>query len=107
MNRENKLEVITLHPRVEQNVGDSIQATQLGAYPVMEPGIARELLEAIMETVEKVSVKGITPIILCSPKVRLPLRKFTERYLPGLVLLSLNEISPNVEVEAVGTVVVN
>ncbi|HBV96617.1 MAG: flagellar biosynthesis protein FlhA [Peptococcaceae bacterium BICA1-7] len=107
VNRENKLEVITLHPRVEQNVGDSIQATQLGAYPVMEPGIARELLEAIMETVEKVSVKGITPIILCSPKVRLPLRKFTERYLPGLVLLSLNEISPNVEVEAVGTVVVN
>ncbi|MCL5056903.1 MAG: flagellar biosynthesis protein FlhA [Actinobacteria bacterium] len=106
-NRENKMEVITLHPKVEQAVGDSIQATQLGAYPVLEPGNARELLEAIKETVEKVSLKGITPIILCSPKVRLPLRKFTERYLPGLVLLSLNEISSNVEVEAVGTVVVN
>jgi flagellar biosynthesis protein FlhA len=107
INRENKLEVITLHPRVEQTVGDSIQATQLGAYPVLDPGAARELLEAINETVEKVTLKGITPIILCSPKVRFPLRKFTERYLPGLVWLSLNEISPNIEVEAVGTVVVN
>ncbi|MFZ5644574.1 MAG: flagellar biosynthesis protein FlhA [Bacillota bacterium] len=107
VNRENKLEVITLHPRLEQTVGDSIQPTQLGSYPVLEPGMARELLDTIRETTEKVSVKGITPVILCSPRVRLPLRRFTERYLPNLVVLSLNEISPNIEVEVVGTVVVN
>lgn len=107
VNRENKLEVITLHPRVEQMVADSIQPTQLGSYPVLEPGLARQLLDAIRETTDKVSLKGLAPVILCSPRVRLPLRRFTERYLPGLAILSLNEISPSVEVEAVGTVVLN
>jgi len=105
VNRENKLEVITLHPRVEQMVADSIQPTQLGSYPVLEPGLARQLLDAIRETTDKVSLKGLAPVVLCSPRVRLPLRRFTERYLPGLAILSLNEISPSVEVEAVGTVV--
>jgi len=107
VNRENKLEVITLHPRVEQMVADSIQPTQLGSYPVLEPGLARQLLDAIQATTDKISLKGLSPIILCSPRVRLPLRRFTERHLPGLTILSLNEISPNVEVEAVGTVVVS
>ncbi|KJR98171.1 MAG: flagellar biosynthesis protein FlhA [Peptococcaceae bacterium BRH_c4a] len=107
VNRENKLEVITLHPRVEQMVADSIQSTQLGSYPVLEPGLARQLLDAIRETTDKVSLKGLAPVVLCSPRVRLPLRRFTERYLPGLAILSLNEISPSVEVEAVGTVVLN
>ncbi|MCL6611815.1 MAG: flagellar biosynthesis protein FlhA [Peptococcaceae bacterium] len=107
VNSENRLEVITLHPKVEQIVTDSIQPTQMGNYPVLEPGLARKLLEAVGESVERVSSKGAAPVILCSPRVRLPLKKFTERHLPGLAILSLNEISPNVEVEVVGTVVLN
>ncbi len=106
-NRENKLEVITLHPRLEQAIVDSIQPTQLGSYPVLEPGLARQILEAIRESVEKISLKGIVPVILCSPRARLPLKRFTERHLPGLAILSLNEISPGVEAEVVGTVVLN
>ncbi|MFZ5648352.1 MAG: flagellar biosynthesis protein FlhA [Bacillota bacterium] len=107
VNRENKLEVITLHPKVEQTVSDSIQPTQLGSYPVLEPGLARQLLEIIRDTTDKVAMKGLTPVILCSPRIRLPLRRFTERYLPGIAILSLNEISASIEVEAVGTVVLN
>jgi len=107
VNSQNKLEVITLHPRMEQMIADSIQNTQLGSYPVLDPGLARQALEAVREAVEKVSLRGLTPVVLCSPKVRLPLKKFTERHLPGLAVLSLNEISPSVEAEVVGTVVLN
>ncbi len=104
---ENKLEVITLHPRLEQTVADSIQPTQLGNYPVLEPGLARQVLEAIREAVEKVMMRGTNPVILCSPRTRLPLKRFTERHLPGLAVLSLNEISTSVEAEVVGTVVLS
>ncbi|MCL4439441.1 MAG: flagellar biosynthesis protein FlhA [Firmicutes bacterium] len=107
VNRENKLEVITLHPKVEQTVSDSVQPTQLGSYPVMEPGLARQLLDVIRETTDKVAMRGLTPVVLCSPRVRLPLRRFTERYIPGIAILSLNEISASVEVEVVGTVVLS
>ncbi|MCL6477600.1 MAG: flagellar biosynthesis protein FlhA [Peptococcaceae bacterium] len=107
VNSENKLEVITLHPRLEQTIVDSIQSTQLGNYPVLEPGLARQILDAIAESAEKVSMKGAFPVILCSPRARMPLRRFTERHLHALAVLSLNEIYPSVEVEVVGTVVLN
>lgn len=107
INSENKLEVITLHPKVEQLIADSIQPTQLGNYPVLEPGLARQVLEAVRESAEKVSLRGIAPVVLCSPRVRLSLKRFTERHLPALTVLSLNEISPSVEAEVVGTVVLS
>ena len=99
-----KLSVITLHPRLEQKVAESIQQTQLGQYPVMEPSQANAMLEKIQQSVEKAAMMGINPVLLCSPRIRLPLRRLLERYLPHLTVLSLNEIIPGVEVEAVGTV---
>lgn len=102
---ENKLEVVTLHPKLEQTIVDSIQQTQLGMYPVLEPTVARQLLDQIKSSTERLTMRGLTPLILCSPRARLPLKRFTERYMPNLAVLSLNEISPNVEVEVAGTVI--
>ncbi len=102
---DNKLQVVTLHPKLEQTLADAVQPTQLGAYPVIEPGFARQVLDRAKEAVEKVTMRGITPVVLCSPRRRLPFNRFTERYSPGLVILSLNEGASNVEVEVVGTVV--
>lgn len=99
-----KLSVITLHPRLEQNLQESIQQTQFGAYPVLDPQMARKLLDKLNNVVEDTTMKGANPVILCSPRVRLPFRRFIERYLPNLAVLSLNEIPANVEVEAIGTV---
>lgn len=107
INSDQKLQVITIHPGVEQMVVDSIQPTQLGIYPVLEPVLAKKLMEAIRNSADKVSQKGAPAVILCSPRARLPLRRFTERYLSHVAILSLNEISNNVEVEVVGTVVID
>lgn len=104
LNLQNKLEVVTLHPKLEQLIIDSIQQTHLGAYPVLEPGLARQILEKVKGSIQKLTLRGDKPLILCSPRARLPFKRFTERYLPDLVVLSLNEILSNVEVEVVGTV---
>lgn len=101
---QNKLEVITLHPKLEQSIIDSIQQTQAGSYPVLEPGLARQVLEKVKASAEKLTQRGKRPLILCSPRARLPFKRFTEHYLPVLVVLSLSEILSNVEVEVVGTV---
>ena len=103
--QENKLFVITLHPKFEHTIIEALQQTQLGTYPVLEPSVTRQILDRLNANVEKVSLRGISPIILCSPRVRLPLKRLTERYISNLTILSLNEISVGVEVEAIGTVV--
>ena len=101
---QGKLSVVTLHPRLEQNIQDAIQQTQFGAYPVLEPQMVRKLLDKLNNVVEDISMRGVNPVLLCSPRVRLPFRRLIERYLPNLAVLSLNEIPANVEVEAIGTV---
>jgi flagellar biosynthesis protein FlhA len=102
-----KIPVITLHPKLEQVLADSIEQTQLGSYPVLEPQVARQVLNKLTESLEKLTLRGLPPLVLCSSRVRLPFRRFTEKYLPNLAVLSLNEIAQNIEVEVVGTVMLN
>ncbi|MEW6697245.1 MAG: flagellar biosynthesis protein FlhA [Bacillota bacterium] len=101
---QGKLSVVTLHPRLEQNIQEAIQQTQFGAYPVLEPQLVRKLLDKLNTVVEDITMRGANPVLLCSPRVRLPFRRLIERYLPNLAVLSLNEIPANIEVEAIGTV---
>ena len=53
---------------------------------------------------EQVSFMEQTPIILCSPAVRMYVRQLTERYFPQIPILSYNELEANVEVQSVGVV---
>ncbi|WP_092481857.1 flagellar biosynthesis protein FlhA [Desulfoscipio geothermicus] len=107
LNAENKLQVITLHPKLEQLLSDAIQPTQLGSYPVLEPGLARRVLDSIAGTLEKALGHGYSPVLLCSARLRLPLRRFIARQMPATAVLSMNEIIPEIEIEAVGTVVLD
>jgi len=102
-----KIAVVTLHPRLEQSIAESIEQTQMGSYPVLEPQVARQVLNKLKETVDNLTLRGYPPVVLCSSKIRLPFRRLTERLLPNLAVLSMNEIVPNVEVEAVGTVMLD
>lgn len=101
---DSKITVLTLHPQLEQTIVDSIEQTQLGSYPVLEPGIARQILNKLKESTEKLTLKGLPPVVLCSSRARLPFRRLSERFLPNVAVLSLNEIVSNIEVEAIGTV---
>ena len=102
-----KIVVMTLHPRLEQLVADSVEQTQMGAYPVLEPHTARQLLNKLKEEAEFLSMRGAQPVLLCSSKVRLPIRRLTERLLPQLAVLSMNEVASNVEVDVLRTVTID
>lgn len=100
---DKKIQVITLHPKLEQAVADSVQQTQWGQYPALDPKQTNILLEKLQKAMKKINT-GATPVLLCSPGIRLPLRRLLERYLPGTAVISLNEVTTGIEVEAVGTV---
>lgn len=102
-----KIPVITLHPKLEQMLADSIEQTQLGSYPVLEPHVARQVLNKLKESLENLTLRGLPPVVLCSSRVRLPFRRLAEKHLPNLAVLSLNEIAQNIEVEVVGTVMLS
>lgn len=97
-----KLHVITLDPSLENQIAESLQQTVHGLMPVLTPETAQRILQGLQNLVERLRQRGLSPVVLTSPRVRLPFRRLVERYMPDVPVLSLNEILPQLEVESVG-----
>lgn len=104
VNRDGKLEVVTIDPRLEKVVAESIQSTRQGSFPVMEPGLTQNLIDGIGRVIDNLAQKGISPVLLTSPAIRLPLKRLLDRFHLPVSVLSINEILPEVKVEAVGVI---
>jgi flagellar biosynthesis protein FlhA len=100
------LELMTLDQQLEETIEQSVQRTAEGSYLTLDPRTAQGLLENLAATMQSLG-GGTTPILLCPPTIRPHVKRLTERYLPNLVCLSHNEISPHLRVQSVGTVSIN
>ncbi|MBT2688574.1 flagellar biosynthesis protein FlhA [Bacillus sp. ISL-47] len=98
------IKVVTLSGKVEKLVADGIQQTEHGNYLSLDPAASQNILESIASQVEQLSLMEQTPIVLCSPAVRMYVRQLTERYFPQIPILSYNELEANAEVQSVGVV---
>ncbi|NKE05258.1 flagellar biosynthesis protein FlhA [Mesobacillus selenatarsenatis] len=98
------LKVITLSGRVEKMIAEGVQQTEHGNYLSLDPAVSQGILESVANQVEQLSIMEQTPMILCSPAVRMYVRQLTERYFAQIPVLSYNELEANVEVQSVGVV---
>lgn len=98
--------VITLDPKVEQMILDSIQKTEFGSYLALDPAVSNTIINSVSKNVQRLIQLGSQPIILASPVVSLYFKRMTENVIPGLVVLSYNEVDSGVEIQSVGTVTV-
>ena len=103
----NAVHVITVGPRTEEEIASSVQASDRGNTVAMPPWQMQRLLGIVSTEVERVAANGKDPIILCSSRIRLALRRLLERRLPNVVVLSFAEITAQTSVEAVGNIEVN
>ncbi|API93902.1 MULTISPECIES: flagellar biosynthesis protein FlhA [Virgibacillus] len=98
------LKVVTLSAKAEKAIADSIQQTEHGSFLSMVPEQQQQLLEHMKEEVEKLTLQEETAILLCSPAVRMYVKQLIERFFPHVVVLSYNELEPDVQVQSVGVV---
>ena len=103
-NDDGILHVITVTPRTEEEIAQSVQQTEHGSTVALAPGRAQQLLMAISGEVERTAAMGREPIILCSSRIRLALRRLIERRLPNVTVLSFAEVTPQTTVEATGSI---
>lgn len=104
LSENNTLPVISLDPGVEQAVRDSLQRSDIGSYLAIDPHLGQGIIDRTREVYEQATMNGIQPVVLCAPVVRLYFRRLIEKVLPGLAVLSYNEMSPDLEVESIGVV---
>ena len=99
--------VITLDPKIEQEIMSSVKPTEQGTYLTLDPERQRLIIEALKEQVKKLEDAGKNPIIITSPIVRMYFKKMTEDYFADLIVVSYNEVESDVELQSVGMVSVN
>jgi flagellar biosynthesis protein FlhA len=103
-NERGEIPVMTLAPRVEELIANSLLQTEQGVQLVMDPRQAQGILTQITKTIELHPEIAGQPILLTSPTARRHLFKLTNRFLPQVVVLSHNEISSDAQIQAVGLV---
>jgi flagellar biosynthesis protein FlhA len=97
------LQVFTVSPDLEKNIGDGVVHSEQGSYLALEPRHAKEIMTRFRRTVETAGASG-NPVILCSPNIRMYVRQLLERFLPNVAVLSHSEIPPSVRVLSLGMV---
>ncbi|MFZ7822568.1 flagellar biosynthesis protein FlhA [Priestia sp. 40] len=102
--QEGLLRVLTLSGKVEKTMAEAVQQTEHGNYLSLDPNVSQAIVESIAKQIETLSFQEQSPIVLCSPAVRMYVRQITERYFPHMAVLSYNELETNVEVQSVGVV---
>ncbi|WP_026675859.1 flagellar biosynthesis protein FlhA [Fictibacillus gelatini] len=98
------LKVITLGGSVEKKIADHVQQTEHGNYLSLDPADSQLIFDSITKEVERQTGFDHTPVILCSPAVRMYVRQLVERYMPDIAILSYNELEPELEVQSIGVV---
>ena len=98
--------VVTLDPKIEQEIMSSVKQTEQGAYLTLDPEKTRAIMNSVESEINKLESLGKSPIIITSPIVRMYFKKLTEDYFKDLIVISYNEVESSVELQSVGMVTV-
>ena len=98
--------VVTLDPKIEQEIMASVKQTEQGAYIALDPEKNQMIMQSVKEEIEKLENLGNNPIIITSPIVRMYFKRMTRDYFKDLIVISYNEIESNVELQSVGMVTI-
>lgn len=96
--------VVTLDPKIEQEIMSSVKQTEQGAYLTLDPEKTRAIMDSVQTEISKLENIGKMAIIITSPIVRMYFKKLTEDYFKDLIVISYNEVESNVELQSVGMV---
>ena len=95
---------ITLDPDLEQRISQAIRQTQHEVVLALEPSLARHLFDRLSERIKQMAGTGLQPLVICSPAIRLALRRFFESTFRNLTVLAYNELPEQTQVQSIGTV---
>ncbi|MDX1252221.1 MAG: flagellar biosynthesis protein FlhA [Gammaproteobacteria bacterium] len=98
-----EIQVITLDPDLEQILQNSLQASGSAGIG-LEPGLAERMHAALAQSAQRQEMAGQAAILLVSMPLRLPLARLVKHSIPGLHVLSYNEIPDNKQIRIIASV---
>ncbi|MFG1610136.1 flagellar biosynthesis protein FlhA [Actinoplanes sp. NPDC049265] len=100
-----RLTVITLDPMLEQSLLESLRPSETGAFMAIDGMRAEAIVSEAARLVEAAEQQGVTPVLACSPQLRLPLMRLLKAGTRRIQVLSYTEISGSTaQIETMGVV---
>lgn len=96
--------LFTLDRKIEENIAHNLVQTEQGQQLSLDPKITQTILASLNEKIEEATSVGEKMVVLCSPVIRQHFKKLTEKFIPNLVVISHNELSPDANIRSLGTV---
>lgn len=103
---DGNITVVMVSPDIEDSIDKSVKHTEYESFVAADPNLINEVVNNLQEFVISFTEKGLQPIVLCSPNVRIYLRKILEKFFPNIIILSHNEITREVNIKSLGMLAV-
>ena len=101
---DGQLRVVTLDAEVEKKIISSLTRNDQGVYLAMGPDLMQQIISQLAEHMRKFNDLGQTPVILVSQVIRGYFSRMITQFYPNVYVLSFNEITSNVQIQAVGNI---
>ncbi|HEU5396512.1 MAG TPA: flagellar biosynthesis protein FlhA [Verrucomicrobiae bacterium] len=99
-----QLRAITMDPTLEHQLAQGVRQSPGETSLVVEPRLARHLMDSLSRFVQQMLATGQQPVILCAPQLRLAFRRFFENTFNDLAVLSYAEVPARVQVQNAATI---
>ena len=100
-----QMRVVTLDAEVEKTIISGLTKSENGIYLALNPDIMQKIISQISEQVKKFNELSQNPIILTSHVVRVYFYRLIAQFYPNISVLSFNEVANNVQIQAIGNIV--
>ena len=101
---DGRLPVLSLDPVLEHRLLGALTRTEHGTAVALEPDLAQALSDGLVETVRSAEQLDERPVLVCSPPLRPALRRFSQRVVPHVPVLSFDELVAPFSVTDLGAV---
>lgn len=98
--RHRDLAVMSLEPRLENQIQTAVAAAPRRDTPAIDPRLAEQLLKKLVAGAGAMMREGREPVLLCGGEIRRQLRALARRSVPRLSVLSVNEIPTSIELRS-------
>jgi flagellar biosynthesis protein FlhA len=98
------LEVLSLEPRLENQIATSIRSGGDAGETLLDPVLTDKLLRSLAPLANAMFNKGRNPVLLCGDEVRRHIKRLTRRSLPKLSVLGLSEIPERIRLKSFAVV---
>lgn len=97
-----QLAVLSLNPKIEAQIAESLRRSDGKNAMVLDPRLAEQLVRKLIPLTDSMMQQSLAPVLLCGPEIRRQLKAFTKRSVPRLSIVSVNEIPHTIDLKSFG-----